>query len=125
MIPWMESVSLLVLLAGLWFWLDSFKSRAAGLRAARAACVADGLLLLDDTVALATLRWQRNEEGRLRLRRVYHFEYSDTGDNRRHGYVTLLGDEVLLLHLSEAQECRRRTLAIAGAAGEEPSPPPP
>jgi hypothetical protein len=33
------------------------------------------------------------------LRRTYAFEYSDTGDNRRSGSVTLLGDTVELLHV--------------------------
>jgi hypothetical protein len=50
--PWMETISLLVLLALAWFWFDSFQARAAGMAAARAACAAENLLLLDDTVAL-------------------------------------------------------------------------
>ncbi len=97
--PWMESISLIILLAAGWFWLDSFKAREAAVRAARAACLADALLLLDDTVALASLRPQRDDEGQLRLRRVYDFEYSDTGDNRRRGSVTLLGDELVMLYV--------------------------
>ena len=97
--PWMETISLIVLLAAGWFWLDSFKAREAGIRAARAACAADQLLLLDDTVALASLRPERDETGVLRLRRVYDFEYSDTGDNRRHGSVTLLGEELVMLYV--------------------------
>lgn len=98
--PWMETVGLLVLLAGAWFWMDSFKAREAGMRAARAACQAESLLLLDDTVALGSVRTARDEAGHLRLRRIYHFEYSDTGDNRRKGRVTLLGDEVEMLYIS-------------------------
>ncbi|MEI2623015.1 MAG: DUF3301 domain-containing protein [Giesbergeria sp.] len=101
--PWMETISLFVLLAAGWFWFDSFQAREAGMRAARAACEAEDLLLLDDTVALGSLRPARDDEGRLRLRRVYHFEYSDTGDNRRDGQVTLLGSELLTLHLPQVQ----------------------
>ena len=100
MMPWLEIVGLIVLLLVSWFWFDGFQARAAAMRAARAACAADGLLLLDDTVALATLRLQRDDEGRLRLRRTYDFEYSDTGDNRRAAQLALLGDEVLLLRLA-------------------------
>jgi hypothetical protein len=102
----MEAVSLLVLLAGAWFWFDSFNARAAGMGAARAACEAEGLLLLDDTVALGALRLARDADGRLRLRRVYHFEYSDTGDNRRNGQVTLLGSELLTVRLEPAGRLR-------------------
>lgn len=118
----METISLLVLLAAVWFWLDSFKAREAAIRAARAACDAEHLLLLDDTVALGSLRPQRDEQGRLRLRRVYHFEYSDTGDNRRNGYATLLGSELLMLHLPDAQPSALRSLALVGDAAERQSP---
>ena len=122
MIPWMETISLLVLLAAVWFWLDSFKAREAAIRAARAACDAEHLLLRDDTVALGSLRPQRDEQGRLRLRRVYHFEYSDTGDNRRNGYATLLGSELLMLHLPDAQPSALRSLALVGDAADSQSP---
>lgn len=119
----METLSLLALLAGVWFWLDSFKAREAGIRAARAACDAEQLLLLDDTVALGSLRPQRDEQGRLRLRRVYHFEYSDTGDNRRNGYVTLLGSELTMLHLPHGpQFVRQPSLSIVGGDADRSSP---
>ncbi len=118
----METISLLVLLVAVWFWLDSFKAREAAIRAARAACDAEHLLLLDDTVALGSLRPQRDELGRLCLRRVYHFEYSDTGDNRRNGYATLLGSELLMLHLPDAQPSALRSLALVGDAAERQSP---
>lgn len=111
--PWMESISLFVLLAAGWFWLDSFKAREAGIRAARAACDADGLLLLDDTVALGSLRPERDEDGKLRLRRVYFFEYSDTGNNRRNGRVTLLGTELVMLYVGP------RPVTDAGVAAEQ------
>jgi hypothetical protein len=97
--PRLEIIGLFILLAAGWFWLDSFKARDAGMRAARAACAAEQLLLLDDTVALGALRPERDEAGTLRLRRVYDFEYSDTGDNRRRGSVTLLGDQLVMLYI--------------------------
>lgn len=112
--PWMETLSLLGMLAAGWLWLDSFKAREAGIRAVRAACDADDLQLLDDTVALASLRPARDDEGRLRLRRVYRFEYSDTGDNRCNGQVTLLGSELLLLHLPRAVGSGLRPVPSAG-----------
>ena len=57
------------------------------------------------------LRPARDDDGRLRLRRVYHFEYSDTGDNRRQGHVTLLGSDLLMLHLPHAPAPRLRVVA--------------
>jgi hypothetical protein len=90
----------LVLLAGLgWFWLDSLKARDAAIQAARKACSAEGLQLLDDTVSIASLKPARDDDGRLLLQRDYIFEYSDTGDNRRRGNVALLGHDVSLINL--------------------------
>ena len=121
-IPWMETISLLVLLVAVWFWLDSFKAREAAIRAARAACDAEHLLLLDDTVALGSLRPQRDELGRLCLRRVYNFEYSDTGDNRRNGHATLLGSDLLLLHLPNAPAPALRSLSLVSEDADQQSP---
>lgn len=106
--PIFETLSLLALAALAWLWLDSLKAREAGIREARAACQAEGLQLLDDTVAIGGLRLARDDDGRLRLQRTYDFEYSDTGDNRRQGSVTLLGHEVTMVRL------RARLTLVAG-----------
>lgn len=97
--PTLEIFGLIVLAGLLWLWFDSLKAREACMRESRAACAAEGLLLLDDTVAISAVRPARDGEGRLRLRRVYAFEYSDTGNNRRKGAVTLIGDRVITLYL--------------------------
>ena len=97
--PMLELSGLLILAGGFWLWLDSLKARDIGIAAARAACQAEGLQLLDDTVAIAGLKPARNEDGRLLLRRVYTFEFSDTGDNRRSGSVVLLGHRVIVLNV--------------------------
>lgn len=95
----LEFAALVLLLAGGWLWLDSLKAREIGVRAAERACAEEGLQFLDQTVVSTSLRLARDDAGRLRLRRVYAFEYSDTGDNRRAGSVTLLGHEIEMLHV--------------------------
>ncbi len=100
--PTLELFGLIVLVGGIWLWLDSLKARDIGIAAARTTCQSEGLQLLDDTVAIAGLGPARNEDGRLLLRRVYAFEYSDTGDNRRRGSVVLLGHRVVVLNVGEA-----------------------
>lgn len=91
----------LLLLAGLaWFWLDSLKTREVAIRATKAACHSENLLLLDDTIAIRRIRLARNDEGTLQLHRVYGFEYSDTGDNRRSGSLALRGNRVLVINLN-------------------------
>jgi hypothetical protein len=77
-----------------WFLWSSLRAREAANTAIRPACRAQGFLFLDDTVALHRIRLRRDHDGRARIERVYRFDYSDTGDNRRRGYVTLLGARV-------------------------------
>ncbi len=90
----------ILFLAGLgWLWLDSLKARESAVRAAREACRAEELMLLDDTVAISSLKPARDEDGRVRLQRAYDFEYSDTGNNRLKGSVVLLGQRVVILNV--------------------------
>lgn len=87
-------------LAGLaWLWVDSLRAREGAVDAARRACASDGVQLLDDTVMLASLHVARVGSGPLVLHRVYHFEFSDTGNNRLAGAVTLAGARVDMLYL--------------------------
>lgn len=97
--PLLEVVSLALIGALAWLWFDSLRARDAGVLAVRQACDADGLQLLDETVAIAGLKPARNDDGQLLLQRVYEFEYSDTGNNRRRGSVVMLGDRVIVLNL--------------------------
>jgi hypothetical protein len=93
----------LIVLAALalsaWLWFDSMRSRERALAAGRAACERERLQLLDETVECVSLRPGRDVDGRVRLRRVYQFEFSDTGDNRRGGRIVMLGGEVESLTL--------------------------
>ena len=95
----LDVLGLLVLGAIAWLWVDSLKAREAAVTAAKAACASEGMLLLDDTVANVQMRLARDGDGVLRFRRVYDFEYSDTGNDRRPGSVVMLGDRVLVINI--------------------------
>ena len=95
----LELLGLIVLILLGWLWFDSLKAREAAVRAARNACEAEGLLFLDDTVGIASIKPARDDEGRLKLQRAYDFEYSDTGNNRIQGGVVMLGHRVMLLNV--------------------------
>ncbi len=95
----MEVFGLLLVVALGWFWLNGIKARDAAMIACRRACDAEGLQFLDDTVSTARVRPERDDDGVLRLRRVYSFEYSDSGNNRRPGSIVLLGDRVIMLNV--------------------------
>lgn len=95
-----ELAALLALAAGALLWYDNLCAREAAMAAARSACKAEGVQLLDDTVALSALRLRRRGDGRVAILRVYEFEFTDTGNNRLGGAVTLLGPELQHLHLA-------------------------
>jgi hypothetical protein len=97
--PILEVLSILLIVAIVWLWLDSLKAREAAIRAAREVCAADGLQLLDFTVSIAGLRLARDSHGRLALQRSYQFEYSDTGNNRLPGSVVMLGHRMVLFNV--------------------------
>jgi len=106
----MEVLGILALAAIAWFWLDSLKAREAAVRTAREICRSEGLILLDDTVAIAGLKPVRDDDGNLTLQRSYNFEYSDTGDNRLKGSVVMQGHRVALLNVGTRMPTTVRTL---------------
>jgi hypothetical protein len=77
-----------------WLWYDSMRAREHAVAAGRGACERERLQFLDDTVECVSVRPGRGETGRASIRRVYRFEFSDTGDNRRAGRIVMLGAEV-------------------------------
>jgi hypothetical protein len=108
--PGLEIAGILMLGVIAWAWLDSLKAREAAIGAARAACTSEGLILLDDTVAISSLKALRDDDGHLRLQRAYDFEYTDTGNNRIKGGVVLLGHRVVLLNVGLRPVPEVRTL---------------
>ncbi|HEX9432010.1 MAG TPA: DUF3301 domain-containing protein [Burkholderiales bacterium] len=94
-----EALALLVIVAGALLWADSLKARELAVKAGRSACERYQLQFLDDTVSFARMRLARDEEGQLKISRTYTFEFSDTGNNRRHGAIIMLGGYVADMHL--------------------------
>lgn len=94
-----ESAVLLGVVAALGYWLNAMRSlelaRAAGQRACREAQVQ----LLDDTVEVIRVRLRRDPGGRLAFCRSYRFEFTDDGDRRHRGQVTIHGRYTLHLSL--------------------------
>ena len=89
------SLALLLLLAVLgWFWLDSIRTLEIARKAGKRACNDANVQFLDDTVAGIAIKLVRDQSGRRVLRRTYRFEFSETGDNRLEGQLTVLGGEV-------------------------------
>ncbi|HTP99821.1 MAG TPA: DUF3301 domain-containing protein, partial [Casimicrobiaceae bacterium] len=61
----LELAAVAAVAAAGWFLWSSLRAREAANAAIRPACRAEGLLFLDDTVALDRLRPRRDGEGRI------------------------------------------------------------
>jgi hypothetical protein len=94
-----EAAAIALIVVGALLWADSLRARERAVRAGRSACERYHLQFLDDTVSFARMRLARDDGGQLTISRTYTFEFSDTGNNRRHGAIVMLGGEVADLHM--------------------------
>jgi hypothetical protein len=94
-----EAAAIVLIAAGVFLWVDSLRARERAVKAGRAACERYALQFLDDTVSFTRIRLRRDGDGQLRIARTYTFEFSDTGNNRRHGAIVMLGGELQDLQL--------------------------
>lgn len=94
-----EGAAIVLIAAGIFLWLDSLRARERAVKAGRAACERYSVQFLDETVSFTRLRLARDPDGQLKIARTYTFEFSDTGNNRRHGAIVMLGGELQHLQL--------------------------
>ncbi len=90
----MDWFILLLLAAIVWFWIDSLRALDAARSAGKLACKKYDVQFLDDAISSIAIALVRDEVGRLVPRRIYRFQFSETGDSRLEGRLTLLGKEV-------------------------------
>ncbi|MGA9854071.1 MAG: DUF3301 domain-containing protein [Gammaproteobacteria bacterium] len=89
--------------AGVWFWNDSLRARERMTATCARICGDMRLQFLDETVALAHLRLTRTASGGLAWRRLYVFEFSESGADRWKGRALLTGRRVESVHLENPQ----------------------
>jgi hypothetical protein len=94
-----EAAAIVIIVVGVLLWVDSLRARERAVQAGRTACQRYDLQFLDETVSFTRLRLARDQEGQLKIARTYTFEFSDTGNNRRHGAIVMLGGELQDLQL--------------------------
>lgn len=85
------SIAVLAVFAG-WFVFSSLKIRERANAIAREYCRSADVQFLDGSVGFGTLGVVR-ERGRLKLRRVYVFDYTEHSVNRRHAAIVFVGEE--------------------------------
>ena len=86
--------------AGIWFWQDSLRTREIAIFYARQYCKSMDYQILDETVAVKTLKPGRNLIGNFAIHRHYHFEFSPNGFDRYTGSVFLIGQKPTSIQLN-------------------------
>ena len=99
----LTGIILLALFAALaWFWFDSLRARELALRTGARAYADINVQFLDQSVSVDWLRLGRDARGQLQLRRVFSFDFSDNGADRRRGKIVILGQYVQSVTLESA-----------------------
>ncbi|KXU37548.1 hypothetical protein AXE65_02860 [Ventosimonas gracilis] len=88
----LSTILLFMLFAAIAAWLwHAHGLRERALELVKQHCLRNGLLLLDDNVALRRMALLSDAVGRKRLARIYQFEFTVTGEQRHTGRITLFG----------------------------------
>ncbi|MES9934923.1 MAG: DUF3301 domain-containing protein [Sedimenticola sp.] len=86
--PAISSILFIALI--IWFWLDSARAREIATAICAEACNSRNLQFLDQTVALKRIGLRWTNQG-IRIRRRFQFDYSEEGEGRYSGHITLVG----------------------------------
>ncbi|HTQ98413.1 MAG TPA: DUF3301 domain-containing protein [Candidatus Acidoferrum sp.] len=81
-------------LAAAWWWRAS-QQKTVAVTTARDYCRQRGLQFLDDSLVFKKFRLERNLHQQRFLCRVYEFDYSPDGNDRKSGEIVLSGYRVL------------------------------
>ena len=87
-----------VALLGFFIWENAgYRDRAIAI--AKQQCEHQDVQLLDDTIALLSVKLKRDARGNFAVTRSYEFEFTSTGDQRYHGQLILHGKRLLHVEL--------------------------
>jgi len=91
----LDDLILIALLLGAYlYWFNGQRVKEVALKAVRANCLNLEVQMLDEYVALNSIRLKRDQAGKMRVRRIFLFEFSSTGNERYNGVCIMLGLQV-------------------------------
>jgi hypothetical protein len=98
-----EILFIFILLGVLWLWRDSASAREKATSTARAACKQIDAQFLDETVMMVKLRLCRRNSGTMALCRLYNFDFTLDGEQRRSGVIRMKAQiiEDILLNIDQ------------------------
>lgn len=86
------------------YFLGASRVRELAVQAVARASREDNFQLLDQSVHIRRVSLSRDETGRWRIWRQYRFDYTFDGDERRHGFITMLGKQFQSLIVAERDQ---------------------
>ncbi|MCX7094826.1 MAG: DUF3301 domain-containing protein [Methylobacter sp.] len=89
-----ELILITLLLAACLYWLSGQQVKEIALKAVKSQCSNLDVQMLDEYVALTGIRLARDQRGKIRLQRLFSFEFSSTGNDRYNGVCMMLGRQV-------------------------------
>lgn len=96
----LEDVMIIVSLGFVgWVFWRQLALRELALTHALAVCERQGLQLLDQSIGLSGVSFQRRPSGSWCLTRKYQFEFTSTGERRYTGRIIMAGQTVLSTEL--------------------------
>lgn len=95
-------LTIAAVLVAVWLRHTELSRRAVAL--ARDHVAREGLQFLDQSAVLCRLRLERGRGGGLQLVRTFRFEFSDRGDRRYKGWITLSGNRFTHIELQPFRE---------------------
>jgi hypothetical protein len=88
----LDDLILIALLLGAYlYWFNGQQAKEIALKSVRAHCLNLEVQMLDEYVALNSIRLKRDQTGAMRVRRAFAFEFSSTGNERYNGVCIMLG----------------------------------
>ena len=76
------------------YWINAQKAKEMAFIKAKGHCLAMDVQMLDEYVALNSIKLKRDRSGKIQLQRLFTFEFSSTGDERYNGTLLMLGQRV-------------------------------
>lgn len=89
-----DLILIALLLSAYLYWFNGQQAKEIALKAVRAHCLNLEVQMLDEYVALNSIRLRKGRAGKMCLRRTFLFEFSSTGNERYNGVCMMLGKRV-------------------------------
>jgi hypothetical protein len=94
-----DLILIVLLLSAYLYWLDGQRAKEIAFKAVRTHCLSLEVQMLDEYVALESVRLKRDQGGKMRIRRKFLFEFSSTGNERYNGACFMLGQRVEVIRM--------------------------